>query len=162
MVRISRRRYPYPTCRFFDFMSPRADDARVKPRAPTPPPVLSPQDQRIHVRFDHMFPVVVGSELYGDSPAIARNVSTGGMLVEMAFPLPLGSVVTVHFTCAREEGDPDEIVARAEVKHHYCLNFAGGGEPAATRAIGLRFLDFDADLPPERLLDRWTRAPLLH
>lgn len=115
-------------------------------------------EQRIHMRFDKMFPVVVGSELYGDSPAVARNISTGGMLVEMAFPLPLGCVVTVHFTCDRPEAEPDEIVARAEVKHHYCLNFAGGGEPSSTRAIGLRFLDFDDELPPERLLDRWRQT----
>jgi hypothetical protein len=131
----------------------RAMLVRVKPLA---------VDQRIHVRFDKMFTVLVGSELYGDSPAIARNISTGGMLVEMAFPLPLGSIVTVHFTCARPDGDADEIVARAEVKHHYCLNFTGGGEPSATRAVGLRFLDFEDDLPPERLLDGWTRNTLLH
>lgn len=119
-------------------------------------------DQRIHVRFDKMFTVVVGSELYGDSPAVARNISAGGMLVEMAFPLPLGSIVTVHFTCTREDGDVDEIVARAEVKHHYCLNFAGADEPSATRAVGLRFTDFEDDVPPERLLDGWTRNTLLH
>ena len=102
-------------------------------------------DLRIHVRFDKMFPVIVGSELYGESPAVARNISEGGMLVEMAFPLPLGTVVTVHFTCPRPDGGEDEIVARAEVKHHYCLNFATGTEPASTRAIGLRFIDFDDD-----------------
>lgn len=121
-----------------------------------------PTEQRIHMRFDKMFTVVVGSELYGDSAAVCRNISAGGMLVEMAFPLPLGSVVSVHFRCARPDGDADEIVARAEVKHHYCLNFIGGGEPSSTRAIGLRFVDFDEDVPPERLLDGWTREPLLH
>jgi hypothetical protein len=119
-------------------------------------------NQRIHVRFDKMFPVRVGSELYGDSPAIARNISTGGMLVEMACPLPLGSVVTIHFTCEREAGEVDEIVARAEVKHHYCLNFATGDEPQLMRAIGLRFLEFEDDVPPERLLDGWTRDAMLH
>lgn len=119
-------------------------------------------NQRIHVRFDKIFPVVVGSELYGDSPAIARNISAGGILVEMPFPLPLGSVVSVHFTCDREGGEADTIVARAEVKHHYCLNFATGDEPGLMRGIGLRFLDFEQDLPAERLLDGWTRETLLH
>lgn len=119
-------------------------------------------NQRIHVRFDKMFAVTVGSELYGSSPAIARNISTGGMLVEMAFPLPLGSVVSVHFACERGDGEIDEIVARAEVKHHYCLNFATGDEPSVMRAIGLRFLEFEEDIPPERLLDGWTRHPMLH
>ncbi len=114
------------------------------------------------MRFDKMFTVMVGSEIYGDSAAVARNISSGGMMVEMSCPLPLGSVVTVHFTCNRPDGDADEIVARAEVKHHYCLNFAGGGEPAASRAIGLRFVDFEEDVPPERLLDGWSRETLLH
>ena len=125
-------------------------------------PAIPATDQRIHVRFDKIFPVLVGSELYGDSPAIARNISAGGMLVEMAFPLPLGSVVTVHFRCARPEADDDEIVARAEVKHHYCLNFAQGSEASVMRGIGLRFIDFDDDVPPERLLDGWTRDRLFH
>jgi hypothetical protein len=125
-------------------------------------PAIPATDQRIHVRFDKIFPVLVGSELYGDSPAIARNISAGGMLVEMAFPLPLGSVVTVHFRCARPEADDDEIVARAEVKHHYCLNFAQGSEASVMRGIGLRFIDFEDDVPPERLLDGWTRDRLFH
>jgi len=41
-----------------------------------------------------VFTVVVGSELCGDSAAVARNISAGGMLVEMPFALPLGSAVS--------------------------------------------------------------------
>ncbi len=119
-------------------------------------------EQRIHMRFDKLFQVVVGSELFGDTVAVARNISTGGMLVQMAEPLPLGSVVTIVFVCERGErgeGPADELVARAEVKHHYCLNFQSRGAPdevAATRAMGLRFIDFDdalpLDLPGHRFL----------
>ena len=109
---------------------------------PAPIPLPGGREKRIHTRFDKAFLVVIGSELYGDSFAIARNISAGGMLVEMAFPLPLGSVVTVHFRCVRPDADDDEIVARAEVKHHHYLNFTGSGEAASTRAIGLRVLEF--------------------
>jgi hypothetical protein len=111
-------------------------------------------EKRIHTRFDKAFVVVIGSELYGDSNAIARNVSGGGILVEMSYAPPLGTVVTVHFQHARGEDLLDEIVARAEVKHHHYLNFTGAGEAASTRAIGLRFLEFiDAGdrVAPERL-----------
>jgi hypothetical protein len=111
-------------------------------------------EKRIHTRFDKAFVVVIGSELYGDSNAIARNVSAGGILVEMSYAPPLGTVVTVHFQHARGEDLLDEIVARAEVKHHHYLNFTGAGEAASTRAIGLRFLEFiDAGdrVAPERL-----------
>jgi len=99
-------------------------------------------EKRIHTRFDKVFLVVIGSELYGDSFAIARNVSAGGILVEMTYAPPLGTVVTVHFQHAHEDERIDEIVARAEVKHHHYLNFTGSGDAASTRAIGMRFLEF--------------------
>jgi len=102
---------------------------------------LLEHEKRIHTRFNKVFVVVIGSELYGDTYAIARNVSAGGVLVEMTYAPPLGTVVTVHFKAPG--GDEfDELVVRAEVKHHHYLNFSGSGEAAATRAIGLRFLDF--------------------
>lgn len=114
-------------------------------------------NQRVHARHDKAFVVVVGSELYGDSFAIARNISAGGLLAEMSYAPPLGTVVTIRFQLPRlqphdgERAAPaepvfDEIVARAEVKHHHYLNFsgagAGGGEAASSRAIGMRFLEF--------------------
>jgi len=109
----------------------------------SPPPPLAPRvEQRIHTRFDKVFLVVIGSELYGDSFAIARNLSAGGILVEMTYAPPLGTVVTVHFQHAHEDDRVDEIVARAEVKHHHYLNFTGAGDAASTRAIGMRFLEF--------------------
>jgi len=111
-------------------------------------------EKRIHTRFDKAFLVMIGSELYGDSCAVARNVSAGGILVEMSYAPPLGTVVTVHFQHARDDDELDEIVARAEVKHHHYLNFTGGNDAASARAIGLRFLDFldpDERITPDRL-----------
>ncbi|MGE0873022.1 MAG: hypothetical protein AB7P03_31005 [Kofleriaceae bacterium] len=120
-----------------------------------------PDEKRIHTRFDKAFLVMIGSEVYGDTFAIARNVSAGGILVEMHYAPPLGTVVTVHFQHARGDDQCDEIVARAEVKHHHYLNFvehgeadSDAGEPVATRAIGLRFLEFidpGDRIAPERL-----------
>ncbi len=118
-----------------------------------PLPALPVLEKRIHTRFDKAFVVVIGSELYGDAVAIARNVSAGGILVEMSYAPPLGTVVTVHFQYARDQC-VDELVARAEVKHHHYLNFSGRGDQAATRAIGMRFLEFvDAGelVDPERI-----------
>jgi hypothetical protein len=107
-----------------------------------PMPTLPVFEKRIHTRFDKAFLVVIGSELYGDTTAIARNVSTGGILVEMSYAPPLGTVVTVHFQALRDGDLMDEIVARAEVKHHHYLNFGGSEDAASTRAIGLRFIEF--------------------
>ena len=105
-------------------------------------PTLPVFEKRIHTRFDKAFLVVIGSELYGDSTAIARNISAGGILVEMTYAPPLGTVVTVHFQAPRDGDLMDEIVARAEVKHHHYLNFGGAEDAASTRAIGLRFIEF--------------------
>ncbi len=99
-------------------------------------------EKRIHTRFDKAFLVVVGSELFGDTHAIARNVSAGGILVEMGYAPPLGTVMTVHFRSERGDGTVEELVARAEVKHHHYLNFIGGRESESARAVGLRFLEF--------------------
>ncbi len=168
----------------------------LEDRSPSaiPVPII---EKRIHTRFDKAFLVVIGSELYGDTTAVARNISAGGILVEMTYAPPLGTVVTVHFQCVRDEdqlersemgggaprgidgprdatrgrvngpalpGQPpeggygkapliDELVVRAEVKHHHYLNFTGGNDAASARAIGLRFLEFvdpDERIPPDR------------
>jgi hypothetical protein len=121
-------------------------------RSPSTIPVPL-REKRIHTRFDKAFLVVIGSELYGDTVAVARNVSAGGILVEMTYAPPLGTVVTVHFQHARDEDQVDELIVRAEVKHHHYLNFTGGNDAASARAIGLRFLEFvdpDERIPPER------------
>jgi hypothetical protein len=111
--------------------------------ATIPVPVIEKRiEKRIHTRFDKAFLVVIGSELYGDTVAVARNISAGGILVEMTYAPPMGTIVTVHFQHARDDGELDEIVARAEVKHHHYLNFAGGIDAASSRAIGLRFVEF--------------------
>lgn len=121
-----------------------------------PMPVLPNLEKRIHTRFDKAFLVVIGSELYGDSFAVARNISAGGLLCEMSYAPPLGTIVTVHFQHIRYSDVPDsekaqlmipsavdEIVARAEVKHHHYLNFSRGEDDAASaRGIGLRFIEF--------------------
>ena len=127
-----------------------------RPASAIPVPII---EKRIHIRFDKAFLVVIGSELYGDTVAVARNISAGGILVEMTYAPPLGTVVTVHFQCARDDDEQgetgiDELVVRAEVKHHHYLNFTGTSDAASTRAIGMRFVDFVA--PDERIApDRW-------
>lgn len=103
------------------------------------------RDQRIDIRFDKLFPVTVSSEIFGDAAGIARNVSAGGALVEMGDLLPLGSVVVLRF---RAPGTPGELALRAEVKHHYCLNYETPGantEPRCIRAVGLRFVEMTDD-----------------
>ena len=125
---------------------------KAKKRARAAPRVVSSRiENRFHIRFNKAFPVMVLSELYGETGAVARNISEGGMFIEMADPLPLGSQVTVSFRAA---GGGD-LSARGEVKHHYCFNYGGDdGETRISRGIGLRFLEFfpHGDRPLDALL----------
>ncbi len=97
-------------------------------------------DKRQTLRLDKLFAVSIVSPIFGELVAVARNISEGGMFVEMADPLPLGSVVQVHFEMP---DSPGEIVAHGEVKGHYFVNFAERGEPRQVTGMGVRFLGFD-------------------
>jgi hypothetical protein len=91
------------------------------------------------MRFNKVIQVSVSSEDYGEIPAVARNISSGGMQIETAAPLPLGSHVQVHF---RLSDDAAGLVARAEVKNHYSFNYSEGGRLCWSRGMGVRFLEF--------------------
>lgn len=114
-------------------------------------------ERRFDVRFDKIIPVVVASDLFGDCDAVARNLSAGGMCVEMLDPLPLGAVVTVHFQIPDSH---DALAVRAEVKHHYAFNYNVGDQPAFTRGIGLRFTEFLSDATEDAELS--YRRRVLH
>jgi hypothetical protein len=102
-------------------------------------PLASAGGRRLDIRLNKAFSVVVSSEIDGECPAVARNVSAGGMFVEMRDPPPLGTFVTVSFS-APDGGEA--IHVSAEVKHHFCFNYQKNGEPSAAKGVGLRFIDF--------------------
>ncbi len=62
-----KRREPLP-----DLSHVLEDSAAHRPVAALP---VQRGEKRIHNRFDKVFPVMIGNELYGDGYAIARNVS---------------------------------------------------------------------------------------
>ena len=78
----------------------------------SPETAFASPEKRQHLRFDKVFPVRVESVRFGELPGVARNVSAGGIFIEMREPLPLGSRVRVSF-CNPDE--TAEIVAIGEV-----------------------------------------------
>lgn len=86
---------------------------------------------------------MIGSELYGESAGVMWRIDASGMLVQCNDIVPLGSVVTVHFPIGDTD---DELVARAEVRHHLTFEVTGNNEFAA-RGMRLAIIDFDENLP---------------
>ena len=105
-------------------------------RAPCPPV----HEKRQHLRFDKVFPVRVESILFGELDCVARNVSAGGIFVEMTEPLPLGAHVRVSFHSVDSAA---EIVALGEVKNHYFMNFAREGLTHSVSGMAVRFYGFE-------------------
>lgn len=99
-------------------------------------------DKRRSLRFDKVFPVAITSSTFGEGTGIARNISAGGMFLEVSEPLPLGSEVRVHFSMPDSDG---EIVARGEVKRHYFLNFSDAEGPRTMTGMGVRFTTFEEE-----------------
>ena len=97
-------------------------------------------EKRQHLRFDKVFPVRVESVLFGELPGVARNVSAGGIFIEMRDPLPLGARVRVSF-CNPEE--TAEIVAIGEVKNHYFVNYVQEGATRSVSGMAVRFEGFE-------------------
>ena len=98
--------------------------------------------RRAHLRFDKVFSVQVDSPLFGEQTCVARNVSAGGMFVETADPLPLGSTVRVRFPVPDGSGD---VVAMGEVKNHYFINYAHAGSSRSVAGMAMRFTGFESD-----------------
>ena len=122
------------------------------------PAAESPRDQRAHLRFDKMFTVRVESLLFGETYCIARNVSAGGIFLELPDPLPLGASVRVCFLAPDGNG---EVVATGEVKNHYFINFSQGGASKAVSGMAVRFTSFENE-SAHVLADCLSRMRVLH
>lgn len=85
-------------------------------------------------------PVLVRGDV-GLQWGLARNVSEGGMLIELKTPAPIGTRVEIKLFGVQGSIDaPDAVLLHAEVRHHVAWNFAGPGVPSLT-AIGVRFVE---------------------
>lgn len=105
-------------------------------------------NKRTSLRFETVFPVLISSDQFGECNAMARNISAGGILLELSEPLPLGTEVRVHFCMQLAALPPDRgptIVARGEVKNHYFLNFNDESGPRSLTGMAVRFTEFETD-----------------
>ncbi len=115
-------------------------------------------NKRQAMRFETAFPVILSSDNFGECNAMARNISSGGILLELSEPLPLGTEVRVHFAMPESMAT---IVARGEVKNHYFLNFSDAGGARSLTGMAVRFTEFEAD-SQEMMGLGMTRMRILH
>ena len=120
--------------------------------------VVDAQEQRAHLRFDKMFVVRLESLLFGEIYCVARNVSAGGIFLELTDPLPLGAAVRVCFPVPDGSGD---VVATGEVKNHYFINYTQGGANRAVAGMAVRFTSFENE-SHSVLADCLSRMRVLH
>jgi PilZ domain len=115
-------------------------------------------NKRRAMRFESVFPVILSTDVFGECNAMARNISAGGILIEMTEPYPLGTPVRVHFFML---GSAASIIARGEVKNHYFLNFADGSGARSLTGMAIKFTEFEAE-PKERLGTGIAQLRVLH
>jgi hypothetical protein len=96
-------------------------------------------ERRVATRIDKVFRVSLSTEEHGEQWFVGRNISTTGMFVEMAEPLPLRTTVVVRFSTA--DGIP-ALCAVAKVQNHYYLQYADAEGLRALCGVGLRFVRF--------------------
>jgi hypothetical protein len=115
-------------------------------------------NKRAALRFEKVFPVILSTEEFGECNAMARNISAGGILIELPEPMPLGTNVRVHFMMPDSQAT---IIARGEVKNHYFLNFNDERGQRSLTGMAIRFTEFEAD--SEELMGLGlTRMRILH
>jgi PilZ domain len=119
---------------------------------------LDVEEQRAHLRFDKMFVVRLESLLFGEIYCVARNVSAGGIFLELPDPLPLGAAVRVCFPVPDGSGD---VVAAGEVKNHYFINYTQAGTNRAVAGMAVRFTSFENE-SHHVLADCLSRMRVLH
>jgi len=129
-----------------------ADDTETDAEA------LELREQRAHLRFDKMFVVRLESLLFGEIYCVARNVSAGGIFLELPDPLPLGAAVRVCFPVPDGSGD---VVATGEVKNHYFINYTQAGNTRAVSGMAVRFTSFENE-SHHVLADCLSRMRVLH
>jgi len=96
------------------------------------------RDRRIKLDLETAVPVVIrsgGLVQWG----LARNISEGGMLIEIAEAPPIGSRVEVKIAGIQGSLDaPESVLLHGEVRHHVAWRV--GSPPSRLHAIGLRFV----------------------
>ncbi len=95
---------------------------------------------RLSLSLEIAVPVRIESEL-GTQRGLARNISEGGMLIEVEEAPPIGSRVKVTISGIRGSLDaPDALTLDGEVRHHLAWQYTRPSGTKSMRGVGIRFV----------------------
>lgn len=113
------------------------------------------RNRRVRLDLDIAVPVRVMTT-GGEYRGMARNISEGGMLVELIMAPAIGSRVQITFEGVRgSTSAPDSVELHGEVRHHMAWQYnAPDGSARSMRGVGIRFVD--AEKIPTQPLTSWV------
>ncbi len=110
------------------------------------------QNQRISLRLELAVPVLLKGD-FGLTKGVARNISEGGILVEVRQSIPIGASIEIEIQGVRGSLDsPESLNLQGEVRHQVAWQHTQKQIRHTVRAIGIRFV-------AEEVLER---APVSH
>lgn len=113
------------------------------------------ENRRLSMRFHMAVLIQIESEIDGLVSGVMRNLSSGGLCVEMLDPPPIGTIVNVIIP--GENGM--EFTREAQVKHNYFFNYYKNNQPLSSRGVGLKFVE---SVSPEALTKQLTELCVIH
>lgn len=86
---------------------------------------------------------------------LARNLSEGGMLIQLRELPPIGErlEITIHGVQGSADA-PESVTLEGEVRHHLAWQYQARGQRKTMRGVGVRFVDPD---DREELWPSWVR-----
>jgi hypothetical protein len=113
------------------------------------------RENRIPLGLDFAVPVEVRMGTVVEK-GLARNISEGGMLVQLDRVLPIGRRVEIHMV-----GRSGRVTLRGEIRHQVAWQHSGGPDRKMMYGVGVRFLDpKDDSLPLTSWV--WSTDSTLH
>jgi hypothetical protein len=107
------------------------------------------RDKRVRMNLEVAVPILVrGPD--GLQRGLARNLSEGGMLIEMSELPAIGAQLEITITGIHGSTDaPDSVTLTGEVRHHVGWQHVVRGQRRTMRGVGVRFIEKPAE--PEAL-----------
>jgi hypothetical protein len=119
------------------------------------------KDKRLRLNLEVAVPVVIRAPDWVEF-GLARNISEGGMLIQVRDPPAIGARLEITISGVQGSSDaPEAVTLVGEVRHHIAWQYRARGQSKTMKGIGVRFIEKPegADAWPEWV---WSAGETLH